>query len=336
MQRYLAVQIHHPRLSHAAIFRLDKPHRRSRRLVTLSENQRAANVEIRLLEGRRRDSLEVTRSLHTFYLKDLPREPGERTEILLEAEYDGAGSATFAVFVGGEKRSTVTLEVPRERRLAPWLLAGAAVLLLGLGTILILPRQSENLAGEAADSPESAPLARTQRSPAPADRGETSTGAERSAEVGEPREEEPPAPAAETDSSPEEALEVEEVDSTPPPENEPPPLREFLVYFRPDDTRLTAAAQRRLEEVAATLSEAGASTPVRIVGHTALFGTEEGRFEISRGRAENVYSYLRSLGWEPEREPTIAWEGSTDPVTRARDEQELNRRVEVEIGEQER
>jgi outer membrane protein OmpA-like peptidoglycan-associated protein len=112
---------------------------------------------------------------------------------------------------------------------------------------------------------------------------------------------------------------------------EPPPQREYAVYFEPDETELTEPAREELREIAGVLQRFP-EAQVRIVGHTALFGTEEGRIEISRGRAQNVFQFLRREGWEPEAEPTVAWEASTDPVTLDREEQQLNRRVEIEIG----
>ncbi|MFW5827687.1 MAG: OmpA family protein, partial [Alkalispirochaeta sp.] len=109
------------------------------------------------------------------------------------------------------------------------------------------------------------------------------------------------------------------------------PRNDVSIYFEPNRTRLTEAARRELDEVVAVLRE-HPEAPVSIVGHTALYGTEDGRLEISQGRAQAVAAYLRSLGWEAQTEPSIAWVGSQNPVTREQDEQERNRRVEITIG----
>jgi outer membrane protein OmpA-like peptidoglycan-associated protein len=123
-----------------------------------------------------------------------------------------------------------------------------------------------------------------------------------------------------------------DVAATADPAAEPPlPQTEALVYFEPNRTRLTDGARRELDELASVL-RANPEVTVSIIGHTALYGTEEGRMEISQGRAQGVASYLRSRGWEPAGEPSIQWVGSQDPVTRDRDEQHLNRRVEISIG----
>jgi outer membrane protein OmpA-like peptidoglycan-associated protein len=100
------------------------------------------------------------------------------------------------------------------------------------------------------------------------------------------------------------------------------------VYFGPNDTRLTATARDRIAELVVRLNEYP-SVPVSIVGHTALFGTEEGRMEISRGRAQAVERELRNLGWRPQTPPQLGWVGSSEPVTRDPDRQNENRRVRI-------
>ncbi|MEX2445095.1 MAG: OmpA family protein [Alkalispirochaeta sp.] len=109
------------------------------------------------------------------------------------------------------------------------------------------------------------------------------------------------------------------------------PRIDLEVYFEPNRTGLTGAARRELDELVPALRK-HPQEPVSIVGHTALYGTEAGRMEISRGRAQGVASYLRSQGWEPQADSSVRWVGSQDPVTREPDSQHRNRRVEVFVG----
>lgn len=309
MHRFIAVQVQHPRISYAALLRLDRPNRRSRRLVTLSEGQREAIVEVFLLEHRKGEEPRPLRRLHTFHLTNLPARSAGRTQMVLEASYDGRGRAHLAISAGGRSQATTTVAVPREKRRVLWPAAVTLLLLLllGGGWWLLRSLSRESGVGDAPSQPaeeetrveeETRAAEDTQAGTADgtSERGEIA-GAERSRLV----------------------------------ESEPPPEQEYVVYFEPDNTTLTPAARRELAEIAQQLQRRP-EAEVRIVGHTALFGTEEGRIEISRGRAENAFQFLRAQGWQPAAEATVAWEGSTDPVTRDRDEQRLNRRVEIEIA----
>lgn len=100
------------------------------------------------------------------------------------------------------------------------------------------------------------------------------------------------------------------------------------IYFLPDDSSLTTGAVRVLEGLITTL---GNETGWRfeITGHCALAGTERGRIDLSRMRAEEVYSYLTDAGITSVAAPEIEGVGGSDPVTRNPDLQHLNRRVEI-------
>lgn len=354
MHRFIAVQVQHPRISYAALLRLDRPNRRSRRLVTLSEGQREAIVDVFLLEHRKGEEPRPLRRLHTFHLTNLPARSAGRTQMVLEASYDGRGRAHLAISAGGRSLATTTVAVPREKRRVLWPAAVALLLLLLLGGGWWLLRSLPGFGGGGALPEEPEPVAEAAPPEEPAQ-------PERPAEPQEARPEEPPSLSRESGvgdapSQPaEEETRVEEetraaedtqagategtsergeiagAEGSRLVESEPPPEQEYVVYFEPDNTALTPAARRDLAEIAQQLQRRPEAA-VRIVGHTALFGTEEGRIEISRGRAENVFQFLRAQGWQPAAEATVAWEGSTDPVTRDRDEQRLNRRVEIEIA----
>ena len=69
-----------------------------------------------------------------------------------------------------------------------------------------------------------------------------------------------------------------------------------------------------------------------ITGHTALAGTERGRYDLSEQRARTVYRYLQTAGWDAAGEVLVRGVGGEAPVTRDPERQELNRRVEIEVA----
>mgnify|MGYP006289317937 FL=1 len=317
MRRYVAVQVQHPRIDYAGLLRLDRPNHHARHLVTLQEGQREAVVEVVLIGRKKGEAPKVLSRLHTFHLKDLPARSAGRTQISLEGSYDGRRQARLRVSVAGRRQGEVSLSLPRERRRRFWPVVAVALVLLGAGLWW--------LTGSLGDSEERSAETITVERQERLETGEPAASpAESGDEVGSAEE-----AAAPQVSPPEEREEERAID------REPPPEREYVLYFEPDQTELTESARDELREIARFLREA-AEARVRVVGHTALFGTEEGRLEISRGRAENVYQFLRQAGWDPETEAVVAWEGSTDPVTRDRGEQARNRRVEIEVGTAER
>ena len=107
--------------------------------------------------------------------------------------------------------------------------------------------------------------------------------------------------------------------------------RTLRLYFAPNDTVLSASSRSTLDQLAREITPFE-DAYLTVVGHTALFGNEEGRVEISRGRALNVVAYLRSIGWRSRVEPEVRWVGSQEPVTRLRAEQERNRRVVITVA----
>lgn len=326
MHRYVAVQVQHPRIEYAGLLKLDRPNRHARQLVTLREGQQEAVVEVALVEKKKGEPPRRLRRLHSFYLKELPARSAGRTQITLDASYDGRSRARVRVSVAGRLQQEVALSVPRERRRLIWPVM-VAVLLLVVGGLWVL--RTGPIGGDETGKIS----ARIE----PAEAEETESAEEQ-------LDREPAGAVVAPERS--EGVEDDQIARIEPSEDpgalvkersfeaEPPPEREFVVYFEPNETDLTAGARAELANVAALLRELP-DARVRIVGHTALFGTEEGRREISRGRAEEVYRFLRQQGWEPEREAVVAWEASTDPVTRDRGQQRLNRRVEIEVGVQE-
>ncbi|MBN2509130.1 MAG: OmpA family protein [Spirochaetales bacterium] len=103
----------------------------------------------------------------------------------------------------------------------------------------------------------------------------------------------------------------------------------LTVYFEPNDSSLSAEAK---EELTSILDELKTYTDarVRIWGHCAIKGTEEGREQLSEERARNVKDYLSLQGYSGGR-VDLKWFAGTRPVTTEEEEQHLNRRVEIAI-----
>ncbi|MFA7567501.1 MAG: hypothetical protein WCY01_10775, partial [Alkalispirochaeta sp.] len=70
---------------------------------------------------------------------------------------------------------------------------------------------------------------------------------------------------------------------------------------------------------------------VIVEGHTALFGSEAGREQISSGRIQAVLTYAENAGWSPKEPPIRRVLGASAPVTRSQDDQHLNRRAEITV-----
>lgn len=114
------------------------------------------------------------------------------------------------------------------------------------------------------------------------------------------------------------------------PETPAPIDLEETVYFRPNSAELGPEALQVLRTLAETLAEHPEAV-LEISGHCALYGTEEGREELSRERAESTEAFLRSRGWRPDSPPRIRAMAGHEPVTRDSEAQHLNRRVELRL-----
>lgn len=110
-------------------------------------------------------------------------------------------------------------------------------------------------------------------------------------------------------------------------------FEEVVVYFQPSSAELTPSTRQALERIAELLEE-NPGEKVSLSGHCALYGTEWGREKLSELRARRVYEYLVEKGWEPSEEVEIEGFGARQPATEDRQEEHLNRRVEIRIVSQ--
>lgn len=135
----------------------------------------------------------------------------------------------------------------------------------------------------------------------------------------------PPAAASAPEISGQEASAPE----IPAPEAPAPeaPASPVTVFFAPDSAFLDADAVALLDETVESLPD---SPLLRVEGHCAAFGTEEGRIRLSRRRARAVADYLKSRLGENVRIETEGF-GVDRPVTEDPLLQNLNRRAEIQI-----
>lgn len=101
-----------------------------------------------------------------------------------------------------------------------------------------------------------------------------------------------------------------------------------VLYFQPDVYFLTSEAMSALDEFLDDF-EGVSDLPLSIVGHCALFGTEQGRTDLSLRRAQAVSNYMKNRGRLPESPDEIIGMGGKQPVSREIALQHLNRRVEI-------
>lgn len=108
------------------------------------------------------------------------------------------------------------------------------------------------------------------------------------------------------------------------------PYEQRVVYFFPNNTRIPPESEETLRKILVYLLE-NPDLNVKLMGHCAIAGTEAGRREISEQRAKNVEEWFRRNGWKPTTTPEVLGQASLSPLTRDPDEQEINRRVEIEF-----
>ncbi len=357
MNYYCAVEVEHVR--YARFLPLDQARKRSMELTTLADNQRRAEVNLYLMRGEERIFL------YTFTLDPLPQKPAGAPRIVLHGDFDGRHTLRVDIKVDGSRYGGTEISLrrylPRSRR--PYLLLlliPAAVVLFGsflLARSCLSPavsggpspepekteEQSEEqrdtyggeengTEGTAEESTEEQSYAATEDAASPdetAQQEEQSASGEESAAAADQDTEAADRESAAADQAA--AEKPEERGGAPNTEKPAAAPQEKTVYFPPDSARLTDNVKEKLRELVPTLRNIQA-TRVEIAGHCALYGTEQGRMGLSADRARAVYRYLQRSGWNPEDKPNITWYGGKQPVTEERDEQRLNRRVEIRVS----
>lgn len=340
MRKFLSVEVEHTR--HARFLPLDQPGENKISLTTLADFQKRAEVKIFLISNDQRILL------HVFEVDRLPKKQAGEPRLVLKGRYDGKGNVRLSINVDGRHYSSASISVKkytRERVWWPWVLL-IALLLLGASAWLLL--RSCNTAGALLGSsgPEPAPLATAEKEPEAADSepAAADTGPEAQPQTviesggSSPSTQDGPQSSSDTETQTEAEAEAEAESATPAPEQEQRSQAQprasaavdlsEQVYFGPDSSDLSPEARRTLAAFAEEL-ERYDQPRLRIEGHCALYGTEQGREELSYDRAQRVFQYFRELGYGFEEEPLVRGRGGEAPVTRESDQQYQNRRVEI-------
>ncbi len=252
------------------------------------QDQAVVNVYVRASKVRER--------IHTFHLRDLTSRP-ERPRIVVSAHV--REDVTVALRVNGELREECRIAIPDDAlrpAIAGWIVLALLVLLLAAGTIW-----------------------RVSRDPNQAAPGFTVAARDRIGAVLTPI-----ATLPDVSGSPDDAARAADQ----PAQAEADAItRRWTIYFEPDSAVITDDARRRIDELAAEI--AGSQTPrtIEVTGHTALFGSEASRIDLSVRRADAIAQLLGAV--IDDGVLMVAGAGGTDPVTFDPDRQPENRRVEI-------
>lgn len=364
MEKFLAVQVEHSR--YVSLFKLDRPHDKELSLTTLVDNQKQADIKVYLIDDGNKIPIH-TFSLPNLPRKKsgdlrlvLKASFNGRSSVHFRISLDGRLHDT--------QRISLRKYLKKSRfRYLLWLIP-LLILIAALFFLLLGPGKcsfSRREVGRGAETRQEAgkpeektpPVTVPQRvSPSSGQKPEETDETLKEAPVEmkterapEPAVTEEPAGAAESGEAEESAITTESAGTAAPAKTAKPveaeePAEttksagsetvaavftlEKQVYFRPDNANLTGEAREMLGEIADILKK-HPEAQVGIYGHCALYGTEKGRIELSRQRAEEVDNFLKDRGWQPEKEPEIRALGGNQPVTRNSENQYLNRRVEI-------
>lgn len=330
MNTSIGVKITHPRYDYARLSFLNRAQVRTRHFMTLSPGQQEADVEIHLIRKTADLEYRSLKVLHHFHLQNLPVEQDQAISLSIRCSYDGNKIARIDILYQNQLLDTAELNV-RPDRTVPWLIMLAAVLLLfalvGGGTAVFrgINRQMRRNSERGTISEHTVTEERLAESVTPLLNAEPIDPVEQSAvheETREPELQPDPAASARQDSPDDTAEKVA-----------PAPVFDdkYIIYFSPNQTYITAEAEVILTSLADKLLQDN-QVHISAEGHTADYGNFDEQLEISRLRVVNTLEFLTDAGWDPDGKADAAWFGPNYPVTRERDRQHENRRVEIRIS----
>jgi outer membrane protein OmpA-like peptidoglycan-associated protein len=288
-------------------------------LTTLADNQRRALVNVYLVHGADGDRT----FLKQFDLDNLPPRPARQQRFFFTCAYDGRYRLQCRLSVDGEVRASDSVDLKphfrgRKRATA---VGGILLVLLVAALLAALMLRGCRETTPAVQIPNTAtPAPATEPPAAPAPSAEPPAAQPPAT---------PPTPPAATHPPDQRAA-----PGTDPVESEvvtlQPVTRELVIYFFPDDPRLTEQSREQLRTLAGEIS-GWESVSIEVEGHCAPLGSEAGRVALSRGRAENSAAFLERTGLPAGTALSVSWHAGERPVTDDPDRQDLNRRVELSV-----
>lgn len=114
----------------------------------------------------------------------------------------------------------------------------------------------------------------------------------------------------------------------------------YVVYFDFNSSRLTPAAQAKLDSLVDVIKNSKSVESVSIVGYADMIGSSDYNYRLSQRRAESVKNYLASKGYYDTAATEVRAQGESAPVSNCDGVKgnELraclwrDRRVEVELN----
>jgi len=325
----ITVQIEHRQ--YVGFLRLEREASGSIDLTTIEQGQQRAEVQVFATAPGNRHALT------SFHVTHIPRPAGRKALLTLTGKVE-RGRLRLQLHVERklfeEKVVDVRKLLPR-RRMTPYLIAAALLILLGAGGYILFSSLSPggNTAGVS--------VTRTPPETGTAGTGKTQSGGAQTpaALPGEPAgtpqgartQESPEDNGASGAAVPPAVPAVSGTEEPPSPAAAQPQEKTWTVYFLPDSAMLTRQARQELGQIYAALKDLDVSQ-VEIVGHCALAGTEAGREEVSWERARTVRAFLENLGYRFPQKTEVRGVGGSEPVTRDAGLQYLNRRVVISVG----
>jgi outer membrane protein OmpA-like peptidoglycan-associated protein len=291
---------------------LDEPSTETLDLTTVVNNQSKAFVKVFLFKG---DSKTL---ITEFKVMNLPPCEAGYPDIVINGKFDGRKTLTLGIVLNGRTYNSESLSLrkylPRKAR-APVIASFGCALAIGCFLIMYKGYHTGVKKSQKEISRQTGPVESVSR-----------PVIDRTAETTVPRK--PP---------PEHSVSVAEVKSAAPGDTglvreKPMPGSASgnavcTVYFAPGSARLDRNARAVLDGLMPQLARIQGK--ITITGRCALYGTEEGRIQLSELRARRVADYLRASGWMPAEKPLVEGIGGREPVTRDAASQHLNRMVAI-------
>lgn len=268
------------------------------KLTTVSENQHKAEIKFYIKKSGKKYLL------CTENLTGIPEMPAGEPSIDIQPSVSGK-SLNYQIYINGKLIKRSTYDLSRYlRSYKPLLILVIVLAFLGATAAIFLIALSNPKKIQDVNSEKTPKITLEQQ------------------KVVQPKQDvSPPLPETKQDTAQIVLIESEITDN-------------YRVYFQPDSAVLTADTADGLKLFIKNLPSRDdykeSDFHIEVRGHCAFYGTEEGRAELSEERALMVFNFLKSE-WGIDADSLITGAGSSEPLTLDKNEQYLNRRVDINI-----